>query len=73
MYVDDEIDDGSTKLKIEKVPGVIALDECCWHCNNDYRQAKKKPIDPNCDFCHGKGYMLTEAGKIILNFIERWK
>jgi hypothetical protein len=73
MYYDDEPDDGSTKIKIDKVPGVIALDECCWNCNTySHKLSKQLPIDPNCEFCNGKGYRITETGEKILAFLQRW-
>jgi Tryptophan RNA-binding attenuator protein inhibitory protein len=73
-YYDDDVDDGSTRIKIDKVPGEIKLDECCWQCGGyDYKTYQMKKVDPNCDVCHGKGYQLTETGQKILDFLKRWQ
>ena len=73
-YWDDEMDDGSIKIKIDKVPGEVRLDEVCYMCSGyDHQNYRMKKPDPNCTFCDGKGFRLTETGQKVLDFLKKWQ
>lgn len=75
------MDDGKFKyqypLKV-RIPGhtdEIHLDEQCWSCNPEYFHKGHNTSEPDengkCGICHGKGFVLTEAGEAILELVKR--
>lgn len=74
----------NNELVVEStVEGVkINLDYSCWNCRNSNRgwdgknhSTPKTPEtrkeDGTCSVCDGSGFLLTDAGEILKEFIKR--
>ena len=64
------MDQEELSIKVETVPGNLALDYKCWNCNT----TRQKPTctREECDFCYGIGFQLTDTGRTILEFLRRY-
>jgi len=52
----------------------IILDEKCFQCNSEYiPKVFRKSENGKCYYCDGIGYIPTDEGDVILNFIKRYK
>ncbi len=61
-------------IEIEILNNAIPLDKECWCCNKGQTTPKENFfLDNNgaCTECKGKGFILTEEGKAIMNLIKR--
>ncbi len=55
------------EITIKILNNEVKLDTECFWCSEGAR-----PIDGDkCDFCNGTGYMLTSAGRAIIDLAER--
>ena len=55
------------RVDIELTDIFGSLDEKCWKCY----QGKVLETGQSCDICQGSGYLLTEAGDLLIDFIRR--
>jgi DnaJ-class molecular chaperone len=46
---------------------VMSLDEPCHQCGGKHSDTDV------CGVCRGKGYQLTDAGRDLLAWLERWQ
>lgn len=60
-------------ISVDRVPGDITIkfDDECWQCDGTGR-IKERNTTHVCDTCHGIGYQLTEHGRELATFIERY-
>ena len=71
--------EGMIRLK-QRNPTVIAdvaLETRCEQCVGTGRKLRTEGgvsvmTRYNCDHCHGMGLILSEKGRKVLNFIDRW-
>lgn len=61
-------------VNINPLEIVQGLEERCWQCSSTPLSKRDSEGNlPNCNICRGKGYDLTDAGRAMLAFLERWK
>ena len=55
-----------SEITINILNNTINLDHKCWNCEDkdDYRK--------ECEYCNGKGYILTAQGRSILELMKRY-
>lgn len=51
-------------IETENIKVRVLLTKRCWNCgDNDGKREM-------CEFCDGKGYNLTDAGRVLKTFVE---
>lgn len=62
-----------SRLLLRNADSVIPLDDLCPDCDGEGNHDKSAILKGTCKQCGGIGYLPSEAGKIILAFIEKHK
>jgi Ribonuclease G/E len=53
--------------------GAIPTEECIYECvKKDIGNRPDEPACVPCENCHGKGYILTDEGWKLKEFLKRW-
>lgn len=62
------------KMKIPGHTDYIYLDELCWSCNSPITGKDHGVFeeDGSCSICGDFGFVLTDAGKALLEFVKQW-
>ena len=58
-------------IEIKILNNKVALDQECWACDCCSKEPEWKDSDGNCDYCHGDGFQLTDAGRAIIDLVNR--
>lgn len=58
-------------IKIKVLNNEVFLDCECWNCEGKEPSNSSKNEEGNCEYCNGTGFIPTDNGREILNFIKR--